>query len=63
MRIPKWLKWIVGIIGVLIIGLFIVVKMASESMPEGKKGPEADALAKIETLKTKKRPCFQERFL
>ncbi len=45
MRIPKWLKWVLGIIGVLALGLFIFIKMASESMPEGTTGAEADALA------------------
>jgi len=39
------LKWILGIIGVLLLGLFIFVKVASESMPEGTTGVEADALA------------------
>lgn len=57
MRIPKWLKWILGIIGVLILGLFILVKVSSESMPEGKTGPEADALAN-KVLKAIDKPAW-----
>ena len=45
MRIPKWLKWLLGIIGVIVLGLFIFIKAASESIPEGTTGAEADALA------------------
>lgn len=45
MRIPKWLKWLVGIIGVIILGLFITKQALSESMPQGTAGPAADALA------------------
>lgn len=39
------LKWILGIIGVILLGLFIFVKVSSEAMPEGTTGAEADALA------------------
>ncbi len=39
------LKWILGIIGVILLGLFIFVKVSSQSMPEGTTGAEADALA------------------
>lgn len=45
MRIPKWLKWLVGIVAVIFIGLFILVKSLSESKPTGTTGAEADALA------------------
>ena len=45
MRIPKWLKWLLGVIGVLVVGLFLLVKIMSESMPQGTTGAEADALA------------------
>ena len=41
----KILKWILGIILILAIGLFILVKIASEPMPQGTQGPAADALA------------------
>lgn len=45
MRIPKWLKWLLGIIAIIALGLFIFIKVASESIPEGTTGAEADALA------------------
>ena len=42
---PKWLSWILGIIGVLIAALAIAYFIFSESLPTGKTGPEAEALA------------------
>jgi len=39
------LKWLLGIIAILFLGLFILFKASSESMPEGTTGPAADALA------------------
>lgn len=42
----KFLKWSGIIILVLIVGLFIAGWLASESLPEGQAGPDADALAK-----------------
>lgn len=45
MRIPRWLKWLLGVIGVVILGLFISVQVLSESIPKGTTGPEADVLA------------------
>ena len=39
------LKWVLGIILVLVMGLFILVKVSSETMPTGTTGPAADALA------------------
>jgi hypothetical protein len=45
MKIPKWLKWLLGIIGVIMLSLFIIVQVLSESMPQGSKGAQADALA------------------
>lgn len=45
-KLPKWLKIVLGgFLGLLLLG-FIAVQIASESLPEGQSGPEADALAK-----------------
>jgi len=39
------LKWLLGIIAVLFLGLFIFFQLSSESKPTGTTGPAADALA------------------
>jgi len=45
MRIPKWLKWFLGTLSALVLGIFLLIQILSESKPVGKTGPEADALA------------------
>ena len=41
----KWLKRIGIFLGILIAALFVLYLLNNESLPEGKTGPEADALA------------------
>lgn len=40
----KIFKWLAGIIGVLLLGSMIAIQVMSDDMPEGKEGPEAEAL-------------------
>lgn len=45
MRIPKWLKWTLGIIVGIAVAIAAALFIMNEPMPKGKTGPEAEALA------------------
>ncbi|MEO1517763.1 MAG: hypothetical protein AAFV95_22260 [Bacteroidota bacterium] len=45
-RFPKWLKWLLSIIGGLVLLIAVALLIVHESRPEGQTGPEADALAR-----------------
>lgn len=42
---PRWLKWLLGILLVLAIGGYIFMKSMNEPIPSGATGPKADELA------------------
>ncbi len=44
-KFPRWLKWVAGILGLLLFGLLSLYLSFNEPKPEGVSGPEADALA------------------
>jgi hypothetical protein len=41
----RWIWWVLGGLGAIILGLVVVGMALSEKLPEGESGPEADALA------------------
>ena len=42
---PKWIKWILGLLGMIVVALGIAFLIFSESLPTGKTGSEAEAMA------------------
>ncbi|MEM9921175.1 MAG: hypothetical protein AAF990_23950 [Bacteroidota bacterium] len=45
-RLPRWLKWLLSLLGVLLILIIGSFLLFNESKPTGRTGPEADQLAR-----------------